>query len=46
MKQNSWNMQRDQGRVFELWTWLTLLAMVGACLGAWLFLFILKALQA
>jgi hypothetical protein len=46
MEQNSWKMQQDQGRVFKLWTWLTLLAVAGACLGTWLFLFILKALQA
>jgi hypothetical protein len=45
MKQNSWKMKRDQGRDFELWTWLTLLAVVGAYLGTWLFLLILNALQ-
>lgn len=46
MKRASWKMKRDQKQVFELWTWLTLLAVVGAYLGTWLFLLILKALQA
>jgi len=46
MKQNGWKMQWNQGRAFKLWTWMTLLAVVGAYLGTWLFLFILKALQA
>lgn len=46
MKLNSWKMKRNQGRAFDLLTWLTVLAVVGAYLGTWLFLTILKALKA
>jgi hypothetical protein len=45
MKQRSRKMTQEQERVFDLWTLLTLLAVVGAYLGTWLFLLVLKALQ-
>jgi len=38
-------MTREQEQAFDLWTLLTLLAIVGAYLGTWAFLLILKALQ-
>ena len=45
MKLNNRKMTPDQERAFDLWTLLTLLAVVGAYLGTWVFLHILKALQ-
>ena len=45
MKQNSRKMMREQGRAFILWTWMTLLAVVGAYLATWLFLLVLEAAQ-
>ena len=38
MKLNARKMTREQERVFDLWTLLTLLAVVGAYLGTWIFL--------
>jgi hypothetical protein len=38
-------MTPEQEQAFDLWTLLTLLAVVGAYLGSWVFLLILKALQ-
>lgn len=46
MKTNERKMSREQEQAFQLWTWLTLLAVVGAYLGTWMFLLILKAVQA
>ena len=46
MKKNSQEMVQEQGRTFKLWTWMTLLAVVGAYLGTWLFLLIIKAVHA
>jgi len=43
MKHNSRKMMREQQRAFELLTSMTLLTVVGACLGTWLLLYILKA---
>jgi len=45
MKVNERKMTREQEQAFDLWTLLTLLAVVGAYLGTWAFLLILKALQ-
>ena len=45
MKQNSRNIMREQGRAFKLWTWMTLLAVLGAYLATWLFLLVLEAAQ-
>jgi hypothetical protein len=45
MKVNSRKMTQEQTRAFDLWTLLTLLAVVGAYLGTWIFLLVLKALQ-
>ena len=45
MKQNARKMTQEQERAFDLWTLLTLLAVVGAYLGTWIFLLALKALQ-
>jgi len=38
-------MTPEQERAFDIWTLLSLLAVVGAYLGTWVFLLILKALQ-
>ena len=46
MKQSHRKMTQEQEKAFDLWTLLTLLAVVGAYLGTWLFLLILRALQA
>lgn len=46
MKLNNRKMTREQERAFDLWTLLTLLAVVGSYLGTWVFLLIFKALQA
>jgi hypothetical protein len=46
MRQKNRNMMREQGQAFKLWTWMTLLAVVGAFLVTWLFLLALKATQA
>jgi hypothetical protein len=43
MKQNSQNMKREQARAFKLWTWMTLLSVVGAYLFTWLLLLVLEA---
>jgi len=45
MKLNKQKMTQEQEQVFQLWTWLTLLAVVGGYLGTWLFLLVLQALQ-
>lgn len=45
MKVNNRKMTQEQQRAFDLWTLLTLLAVVGAYLGTWTFLLILKAMQ-
>lgn len=45
MKLNARKMTQEQERAFDLWTLLTLLAVVGAYLGTWAFLLILKAVQ-
>ena len=46
MKLNYRKMTREQERAFDIWTLLSLLAVVGAYLGTWVFLLVLKALQA
>ena len=43
MKHKSRKMQREQQRAFELWTSVTLFTVIGAYLGTWLLLYILKA---
>ena len=45
MKVSNRQMTREQEKAFDLWTLLTLLAVVGAYLGTWAFLLIFKALQ-
>ena len=45
MKANNRKMTQEQEQAFQLWTWLTMLAVVGGYLGTWLFLLVLKALQ-
>jgi hypothetical protein len=45
MKLGNRKMTREQEQAFNLWTLLTLFAVVGAYLGTWAFLLILKALQ-
>jgi hypothetical protein len=45
MKVNSRKMTWEQEQAFDLWTLLTLLAVVGAYLGTWAFLLFLKAVQ-
>ncbi len=45
MKSNSRKMTREQEQAFDLWTLLSLLAVIGAYLGTWALLLILKALQ-
>ena len=45
MRQNRQNMMQQQERAFKLWTWMTLLAVVGAFLCAWGVLLVLKAAQ-
>ena len=45
MKLDNRKMTPEQVRAFDLWTLLSLLAVVGAYLGTWVFLLILKALQ-
>jgi len=42
MRKNDRNMMREQRQAFKLWTWMTLLAVVGAFLVTWLFLLVLK----
>lgn len=45
MNSNNRKMTPEQERAFDIWTLLSLLAVVGAYLGTWIFLLILKALQ-
>ena len=45
MKLDNRKMTPEQKGAFDLWTLLTLLAIVGAYLGTWVFLIVLNALK-